>query len=168
MEGRRPLLAEVQALLTPSPLERPRRTVSGVESSRVDMVLAVLTRHARLRIAGSDTFVATVGGAKLHDPAADLAIAVAVASSHLGVPRAARRRRHRRDRPGRRAAPGPRPPAAHRRGLPAGLQGRRRPARPRAPGERGIPSRRVVDGLTVVEVDDVFGALLTLELTPPL
>ena len=86
MEGRRPLLAEVQALLTPSPLERPRRTVSGVESSRVDMVLAVLTRHARLRIAGSDTFVATVGGAKLHDPAADLAIAVAVASSHLGVP----------------------------------------------------------------------------------
>ena len=86
MEGRRPLLAEVQALLTPSPLERPRRTVSGVESSRVDMVLAVLQRHARLRIAGSDTFVATVGGAKLHDPAADLAIAVAVASSHLGVP----------------------------------------------------------------------------------
>jgi DNA repair protein RadA/Sms len=86
MEGRRPLLAEVQALLTPSPLERPRRTVSGVESSRVDMVLAVLQRHARMRIAGSDTFVATVGGAKLHDPAADLAIAVAVASSHLGVP----------------------------------------------------------------------------------
>jgi DNA repair protein RadA/Sms len=86
MEGRRPLLAEVQALLTPSPLERPRRTVSGVESSRVDMVLAVLQRHARLRITGSDTFVATVGGAKLHDPAADFAIAVAVASSHLGVP----------------------------------------------------------------------------------
>ena len=86
MEGRRPLLAEVQALLTPSPLERPRRTVSGVESSRVDMVLAVLQRHARLRIAGSDVFVATVGGAKLHDPAADLALAVAVASSHLGVP----------------------------------------------------------------------------------
>ena len=86
MEGRRPLLAEVQALLTPSPLERPRRTVSGVESSRVDIALAVLQRHAGLRIAGSDTFVATVGGAKLHDPAADLAIAVAVASSHLGVP----------------------------------------------------------------------------------
>ena len=62
MEGRRPLLAEVQALLTPSPLERPRRTVSGVESSRVDMVLAVLQRHARLRIAGSDVFVKVTCG----------------------------------------------------------------------------------------------------------
>ena len=129
MEGRRPLLAEVQALLTPSPLERPRRTVSGVESSRVDMVLAVLQRHARLRIAGSDTFVATVGGAKLHDPAADLAIAVAVASSHLGVPAAARCRRDRRDRPGRRAAARARPAAAHRGGRPSRLQGRGRPPR---------------------------------------
>ena len=168
MEGRRPLLAEVQALLTPSPLERPRRTVSGVESSRVDMVLAVLTRHARLRIAGADTFVATVGGAKLHDPAADLAIAVAVASSHLGVPAPrgavaigeiglAGELRRVRDLPQRIAE-------AARQGFKVAVVPRGRPLE----SERGIPSRRVVDGLTVVEVDDVFGALLTLELTPPL
>src|SRR5918994_1499473 len=168
MEGRRPLLAEVQALLTPSPLERPRRTVSGVESSRVDMTLAVLQRHARLRIAGSDVFVATVGGAKLHDPAADLAIAVAVASSHLGVPPPrgavaigeiglAGELRRVRDLPQRIAE-------ASRLGFKVAVVPRGRVL----PSERGIPSRRVVDGLTVVEVDDVFGALLTLELTPPL
>src|SRR6478736_3585429 len=168
MEGRRPMLAEVQALLTPSPLERPRRTVSGVESSRVDMVLAVLQRHARLRIAGSDTFVATVGGAKLHDPAADLAIAVAVASSHLGVPPPrgavaigeiglAGELRRVRDLPQRIAE-------ASRLGFKVAVVPRGRAL----PSERGIPSRRVVDGLRVVEVDDVLGALLTLDLTPPL
>jgi len=168
MEGRRPLLAEVQALLTPSPLERPRRTVSGVESSRVDMVLAVLTRHARLRIAGSDTFVATVGGAKLHDPAADLAIAVAVASSHLGVPAPrgavaigeiglAGELRRVRDLPQRIAE-------AARQGFKVAVVPRGRALA----GERGIPTRRMVDGIRVVEVDDVFGALLTLDLTPPL
>jgi DNA repair protein RadA/Sms len=168
MEGRRPLLAEVQALLTPSPLERPRRTVSGVESSRVDMVLAVLQRHARLRIAGSDTFVATVGGAKLHDPAADLAIAVAVASSHLGVPAPrgavaigeiglAGELRRVRDLPQRIAE-------AARLGFKVAVVPRGRTLA----SERGIPSRRTVDGLRVIEVDDVFGALLTLELTPPL
>ena len=168
MEGRRPLLAEVQALLTPSPLERPRRTVSGVESSRVDMVLAVLTRHCRLRIAASDTFVATVGGAKLHDPAADLAIAVAVASSHLGLPAPrgavaigeiglAGELRRVRDLPQRIAE-------AARLGFKVAVVPRGRALA----SERGIPSRRVVDGLRVVEVDDVFGALLTLELTPPL
>lgn len=168
MEGRRPLLAEVQALLTPSPLERPRRTVSGVESSRVDMVLAVLQRHARLRISGSDTFVATVGGAKLHDPAADLAIAVAVASSHLGVPPPrgavaigeiglAGELRRVRDLPQRIAE-------ASRLGFKVAVVPRGRAL----PSERGIPSRRVVDGLRVVEVDDVVGALLTLDLTPPL
>jgi len=85
MEGRRPLLAEVQALVSPAPLERPRRTVSGVEGSRVDMILAVLTRHCRLPLHGSDVFAATVGGARLNDPAADLALAVAIASSHLGI-----------------------------------------------------------------------------------
>jgi DNA repair protein RadA/Sms len=168
MEGRRPLLAEVQALLTPSPLERPRRTVSGVESSRVDMVLAVLQRHARLRIAGSDVFAATVGGAKLNDPAADLAIAVALASSHLGVPPPrgavaigeiglAGELRRVRDLPQRVAE-------AARLGFKVAVVPRDRSVQQ----ERGHPpARRTVDGLRVVEVDDVFGALLTLDLTPP-
>ncbi len=168
MEGRRPLLAEVQALVTASPLERPRRTVSGVESSRVDMVLAVLHRHARLRIANSDVFVATVGGAKLNDPAADLAIAVAVASSHLGLaaPRGAvaigeiglaGELRRVRDLPQRIAE-------AARLGFRVAVVPRGRTL----PSERGIPARRTVDGLTVIEVDDIVGALLTLDLTPPL
>lgn len=86
MEGRRPLLAEVQALVTRSPLERPRRTTSGVDSSRVAMLLAVLQQHCGLRLDGLDVFASTVGGARLTDPATDLALAVAVASSALSRP----------------------------------------------------------------------------------
>jgi DNA repair protein RadA/Sms len=86
MEGRRPLLAEVQALVTPSPLERPRRTTSGLDSSRVAMVLAVLQQHCRIRLHSADVFASTVGGARLHEPASDLAVAVAIASAHWGAP----------------------------------------------------------------------------------
>ena len=168
MEGRRPLLAEVQALVTPSPLERPRRTVSGVESSRVDMVLAVLARHCGLKLYGSDVFAATVGGARLNDPAADLALAVAIASSHLGVapPRGviavgeiglAGELRRVRDLPQRLAE-------AARLGFKVAVAPRDRASE----RERGIPAARLVDGLEVIEVDDVYGALLTLRLTPPL
>jgi DNA repair protein RadA/Sms len=85
MEGRRPLLAEVQALVTPSPLERPRRTTSGLDSSRVAMVLAVLQQHAKIRLHSYDVFASTVGGARLHEPASDLAVAVAIGSATLGV-----------------------------------------------------------------------------------
>src|SRR3954447_18612507 len=85
MEGRRPLLAEVQALVTTSPLERPRRTTSGLDSSRVAMVLAVLQQHARIRLHSYDVFASTVGGARLHEPASDLAVAVAIGSATLGV-----------------------------------------------------------------------------------
>jgi DNA repair protein RadA/Sms len=56
MEGRRPLLAEVQALVTPAPAERPRRTTSGLDSSRVAMVLAVLQQHGGIRAAQHDVF----------------------------------------------------------------------------------------------------------------
>src|SRR6478672_7963808 len=84
MEGRRPLLAEVQALVTPSPLERPRRTTSGLDSSRVAMVLAVLQQHAKIRLHSYDVFASTVGGARLHEPASDLAVAVAIGSATLG------------------------------------------------------------------------------------
>jgi DNA repair protein RadA/Sms len=86
MEGRRPLLAEVQALVTPSPAERPRRTTSGIDGSRVAMTLAVLQQHCGIRLHGHDVFAATVGGARLTDPAADLAVAVALSSATFVVP----------------------------------------------------------------------------------
>ena len=85
MEGRRPLLAEVQALVTPSPLERPRRTTSGIDSSRVAMILAVLQQHAFIKLHAHDVFASTVGGARLTEPATDLAVAVAIASATHGL-----------------------------------------------------------------------------------
>ncbi|MGL5809681.1 MAG: DNA repair protein RadA [Nocardioides sp.] len=86
MEGQRPMLAEVQALVTPSASERPRRTTSGVDSARLAMVLAVLQQHCGIRLHAHDVFVSTVGGARLTEPASDLALAVAVASSYRGRP----------------------------------------------------------------------------------
>ncbi|WP_232676366.1 DNA repair protein RadA [Nocardioides sp. R-C-SC26] len=86
MEGRRPLLAEVQALVAPSPLERPRRTTSGLDGSRLAMVLAVIQQHAGLRLHSHDVFASTVGGARLQEPASDLAVAIAVASATSGKP----------------------------------------------------------------------------------
>jgi DNA repair protein RadA/Sms len=81
LEGRRPLVAEVQALVAPSALSNPRRATSGLESSRVAMVLAVLERRAGVALSGRDTYVATVGGARLTEPADDLAVALAVAGA---------------------------------------------------------------------------------------
>src|SRR4029077_7855886 len=78
MEGRRPLLAEVQALVTPSPLERPRRTTSGLDSSRGALVLAVLQQHCKIRLHSHDVFASPVGGARLHEPASGLAVAIAI------------------------------------------------------------------------------------------
>ena len=85
MEGRRPLLAELQALAGKSSLQVPRRTMHGVDSGRLAMVLAVLERRAKVRLHDSDVYVSTVGGARVVDPSADLAAAVAVASSALDV-----------------------------------------------------------------------------------
>jgi DNA repair protein RadA/Sms len=81
LEGRRPLLAEVQALVAPDPGSSPRRSTSGLDSGRVAMLLAVLERRALLPLRGHDVYTATVGGARLADPAADLATALAVASA---------------------------------------------------------------------------------------
>lgn len=86
MEGRRPLLAEVQALVTPTSSDKPRRTTSGIDSSRVAMVLAVLGQHAGLRLHQHDVFCSTVGGARLSEPATDLAIAISIASAHYARP----------------------------------------------------------------------------------
>lgn len=81
MEGRRALPVELQALVIPSTTPNPRRVVNGVESSRVAMILAVLERRAWLPLAQRDIYVSTVGGVKITEPAADLAIALAIASA---------------------------------------------------------------------------------------
>jgi DNA repair protein RadA/Sms len=81
VEGRRSLLGEVQALVSPSAGSVPRRAVSGLDSARVAMVLAVLERRGRTRIGASDVYCATVGGMRLAEPATDLAVALAVASA---------------------------------------------------------------------------------------
>lgn len=88
LEGRRPLLAEVQALVAASYMDVPRRVTSGLDSSRVGMVLAVLERRAGIKVGKSDVFAATVGGVRLTEPSADLAIALAMASSvsNLAIP----------------------------------------------------------------------------------
>ncbi len=88
LEGRRPVLAEVQALVSRSLLGTPRRAVSGLDSQRVAMVLAVVDRRGEISLAASDVFTATVGGVRVTEPAADLALALAVASaaSDLVVP----------------------------------------------------------------------------------
>lgn len=81
MEGRRPLIAEVQALVVKTSAPQARRVTNGVDASRVSMLLAVLERRAGYRLSDHDVYVSTVGGVKLTEPAADLAIALAVASA---------------------------------------------------------------------------------------
>jgi DNA repair protein RadA/Sms len=82
LEGRRPLLAEVQTLVCPVPGDLPpRRVVSGLDSARVSMMLAVLQRRARLAIGKCDVFAASVGGVRLTEPSVDLAVGLAVASA---------------------------------------------------------------------------------------
>jgi DNA repair protein RadA/Sms len=85
MEGSRPLLVEVQALVTPSELVPPRRVVNGLDRNRLALVLAVLTRHGGVPLGGSDVFVNVVGGVRIDEPGADLAVALAVASAARGV-----------------------------------------------------------------------------------
>ncbi|TAM86597.1 MAG: DNA repair protein RadA [Jatrophihabitans sp.] len=85
LEGRRPLVTEVQALVTASPNGgSPRRAVSNLDAARVAMLLAVLTRHTKLRFAEQEVYAATVGGITASEPAADLAVALALASAAEG------------------------------------------------------------------------------------
>ena len=81
MEGSRPLLVEVQALVSSSELVPPRRVVAGMDRNRVALVLAVLGRHGGLGLGTSDVFVNVVGGVRVDEPGADLAVALAVASA---------------------------------------------------------------------------------------
>jgi DNA repair protein RadA/Sms len=81
MEGTRPLLVEVQGLTSPTPFGNPRRTANGVDFNRLLLIVAVLTRRVGLRLAEQDVFINVVGGLTVDEPAADLAIAAAIASS---------------------------------------------------------------------------------------
>lgn len=89
LEGRRALPVEIQALTVPSSSPNPRRVVNGLDSSRVAMVLAILERRGRVKLSDSDVYVSTVGGVRFTEPAADLAIALALASAAQGwaIPR---------------------------------------------------------------------------------
>ena len=91
LEGSRPLLAEVQALVVPSSAGTPRRSTSGLDSARVAMVHAVLQRRVGLtELDRAETFVATIGGVRISEPAADLAVAIALAGGLLDRPLATR------------------------------------------------------------------------------
>ncbi|MFC5502927.1 DNA repair protein RadA [Lysinimonas soli] len=81
VEGRRALPVEVQALIVATQAPQPRRVVNGVDASRVAMLLAVLERRCGFRLSSSDVYVSTVGGIRLSEPGADLAIALAIASA---------------------------------------------------------------------------------------
>jgi len=86
MEGTRPILVEVQALSSATTFAQPRRTANGVDFNRLLLITAVLTRRARVRLGDQDIFVNVVGGLQVDEPAVDLAVAVAVASSARNRP----------------------------------------------------------------------------------
>jgi len=85
MEGSRPLLVEVQALVAQSEIQPPRRVANGVDRNRLALVLAVLGRHAGISFGSSDVFVSVAGGVRVDEPGADLAIALALASAAKGI-----------------------------------------------------------------------------------
>jgi DNA repair protein RadA/Sms len=85
VEGRRPLIMEVQGLVGPPASNSPRRVAQGVVAGRLALVLAVLERRCHLALATSDVFVSTVGGLRVSEPAADLGIALALVSAVTGV-----------------------------------------------------------------------------------
>ena len=86
LEGTRPLLVELQALTSPTPFSNPRRTANGVDSNRLQLISAVLSRRLGLKLWEQDIFVNVIGGLKIAEPAADLALALAIASSYHDSP----------------------------------------------------------------------------------
>jgi len=86
MEGTRPILVEIQGLTSPTSFGNPRRTPNGVDFNRLLLTVAVLTRRMGLRLADQDVFVNVVGGLSIREPAADLAVAAAIASSVRNQP----------------------------------------------------------------------------------
>ena len=89
MEGTRPLLVEVQALVAPTDVVPPRRVANGIDRNRLSMILAVLARHGGPSLGSADVFVNVAGGVRIEEPGADLAVALAVASAAREQPLAA-------------------------------------------------------------------------------
>jgi DNA repair protein RadA/Sms len=85
MEGSRPLLVEVQALVNPTSYGYPKRTASGIDLNRVNLLIAMLERRTKLKLADRDIYVNIVGGIRISEPAADLAICMAIASASRGM-----------------------------------------------------------------------------------
>src|SRR5438046_6254001 len=86
LEGSRPILLEIQALVAPTDLAMPRRVGTGVDPKRLAMIVAVLSRHGRIALGQADVFVNVAGGVRIEEPGADLAIALAIASAAKGAP----------------------------------------------------------------------------------
>jgi DNA repair protein RadA/Sms len=86
LEGTRPMLLEIQALVAPTDLAMPRRVATGVDPKRLAMIVAVLTRHAGISLGQADVFVNVAGGVRIDEPGADLAVAVAIASASRSAP----------------------------------------------------------------------------------
>jgi DNA repair protein RadA/Sms len=86
MEGSRPLLVEIQALASTTSFGQPRRTANGVDFNRLLLLTAVLSKRVGLRLFDQDVFVNVIGGLRISEPAADLAVALAIASSYQNVP----------------------------------------------------------------------------------
>ena len=86
LEGSRPVLVEVQALVSPSALPAPRRAATGLDSNRLLLICAVLTRHVGLALSNQDIVVNVTGGLRVGEPAADLGVALAIASSYRNAP----------------------------------------------------------------------------------
>ena len=83
LEGTRPIMAEIQALTTKTNYPSPRRTTSGIDYNKIALIIAVLEKHAKLKLATQDIYINVAGGMKLYEPAIDLSIAIAIASSCL-------------------------------------------------------------------------------------
>src|ERR1700733_1538640 len=86
MEGQRPLLVEIQALVVSTPMVSPRRSATGFNGGRLGLLLAVLDRRAGLPLGHHDVYVSVVGGVRIGDPGADLAVCMALASATTGQP----------------------------------------------------------------------------------
>ena len=86
LEGTRPILLEIQALVSRTDLAMPRRVATGVDPKRLAMIVAVLSRHAGIALGTADVFVNVAGGVRIDEPGADLAVALAIASAARGVP----------------------------------------------------------------------------------
>jgi DNA repair protein RadA/Sms len=86
LEGTRPILLEIQALVSPTDLAMPRRVATGVDPKRLAMIVAVLGRHAQVALGSADVFVNVAGGVRIDEPGADLAVALAIASAARGLP----------------------------------------------------------------------------------